>query len=209
MDEERYRKMREKVQAELIGCVKLASLPLSKKVSREIVEDRIRLFEFFKSHGLVKELELNETLLRLLMNYVKMASYHGVLKGFEIERQAAALRKDKARYHLLVFLKKNPDATNQQLIRHLDRKNGLLAEHNTSPSDSQWAPLPPSLRRAFKKQGLKQYNGEYWETALKEFPEPVMQYLARIRSAAKKVKVKNVLFNWPDIVYRHKRERKK
>lgn len=208
MDKEKYQEMRRKVQAELIGCVKLASLPLSKKVSREIVEDRILLFEFFKSQGLEKELELNETLLRLLMNYVKMASYHGVLKGFEIERQAAALRKDKARYHLLVFLKKNPNATNQQLVRHLDRKNGLLAEHNANPSDPQWAPLPTSLRSAFKKQGLKQYNGEYWETALKMFPDPVMQYLSRVRSAVKEAKVKNVLFHWPDIVLRHKRERK-
>jgi hypothetical protein len=150
----------------------------------------------------------NDAILRLLMNYVKMASYNGVLKGFEIERQAAALRKDKARYHLLVFLKKNPDATNKQLVRHLDRKNGLLDEHDANPSDPQWAPLPTSLRRAFKKQGLKQYNGEYWETALKMFPDPVMQYLARVRSAAKEAKVKNVLCNWPDIVLRHKRERK-
>lgn len=208
MDKEKYQEMRRKVQAELIGCVKLASLPLSKKVSREIVEDRIRLFEFFKSQGLEKESELNETLLRLLMNYVKMASYNGVLKGFEIERQAAALRKDKARYHLLVFLKKNPKATNEQLVRHLDRKNGLLGEHNANPSDPQWAPLPASLRRAFKQHGLKQYNGEYWETALKTFPDPVWQYLSRVRNAAKEAKVKNVLFNWPDIVQRHKRERK-
>ena len=100
MDEERFRRMRQKVQAELVGCVKLSSLPLSKKVSKEIVEDRIRLFEFFRSQGLEKQVELNETLLRLLMNYVKMASYHGVLKGFKIEEQAAKLRKDKARYHL-------------------------------------------------------------------------------------------------------------
>ena len=208
MDKEKYRVMRQKVQAELIGCVKLASLPLSKKVSREIVEDRIRLSEHFNSQGLEKGLELNETLLRLLMNYVKMASYNGVLKGFKIEEQAAALRKDKARYHLLVFLKKNPDATNKQLVRHLDRKNGLLHEHKVNPSDPQWAPLPASLRRAFKNEGLKQYNGEYWENALKMFPDPVMQYFARVRSAAKDAKVKNVLFNWPDIVLRHKRERK-
>jgi hypothetical protein len=106
MDDEGIRKMRQKVQAELIGCVKLASLPLSKKVSREIVEDRIRLLEFFKLQSAEKELELDEALLRLLMNYVKMASYNGVLKGFRIERQAAELRKDKARYHLCVFLQK-------------------------------------------------------------------------------------------------------
>ena len=111
MDEERFRRMRQKVQAELVGCVKLSSLPLSKKVSKEIVEDRIRLFEFFRSQGLEKQVELNETLLRLLMNYVKMASYHGVLKGFKIEEQAAKLRKDKARYHLAVFLQKQPNAT--------------------------------------------------------------------------------------------------
>lgn len=200
--------MRQKVQAELIGCVKLASLPLSKKVSREIVEDRIRLSEFFESQGLKKECELNETLLRLLMNYVKMASYHGVLKGFKIEEQAAKLRKDRARYHLSVVLQKNPDATYRQLVRYLDKKNERLAKGNTASNDFAWAPLPPSWRNAFKKKGLGLYPGEYWEIALVEFPTLVEPYLSKARKFAKDVKVRGVLFNWPDIVQRHKRERK-
>ena len=200
--------MRQKVQAELVGCVKLSSLPLSKKVSKEIVEDRIRLFEFFRSQGLEKQVELNETLLRLLMNYVKMASYHGVLKGFKIEEQAAKLRKDKARYHLAVFLQKQPNATYKQLVRHLDKKNERLAKGKTAPNDFVWAPLPPSWRSAFKKKGLGLYHGEYWEIALREFPTLVEPYLTKARSFAKEVRVRNVLFNWPEIVQRHKRERK-
>lgn len=200
--------MRQKVQAELIGCVKLASLPLSKKASREIVEDRIRLFEFFKLQGLEKELELNETLLRLLMNYVKMASYHGVLKGFRIKEQRAAFRRDMARYHLCVYLQQYPDATNQKLVRHLDKKNGILAANKTAQSDDAWAPLPSAWRKAFAKQGIPVYAGEYWETALKEFPNLVQPYLSKVRNFAKEAKVRNVLFNWPDIVKRHKRERK-
>jgi hypothetical protein len=208
MDDEGIRKMRQKVQAELIGCVKLASLPLSKKVSREIVEDRIRLLEFFKLQSAEKELELDEALLRLLMNYVKMASYNGVLKGFRIERQAAELRKDKARYHLCVFLQKRPDATNIQLARHLDKKNERLAESKTDANDAAWAPLPPSWKKAFNKRGLPMEVGEYWQDALTEFPTVVQPYLSKARNFAKATTVRNVLFNWPDIVLRHKRERK-
>jgi len=44
--------------------------------------------------------------------------------------------------------------------------------------------------------------------ALTELPTLVMPYLSRVRKMAKEAKAKNPLFNWPELVKRHKQERK-
>jgi hypothetical protein len=68
--------------------------------------------------------------------------------------------------------------------------------------------LPPAWKSKFKEKGLVYCAGAYWNVALKELPTLVMPYLARIRKMAQEAKVKNVLFNWPEIFKQHKKERK-
>ena len=79
MDDSKVLKVRQKVKEELrLGRVRLASLKGEKQLLAQNHQDRERLFAFFKLQGLEKELEFNEVLVRLLMNYSKLASYRGV-----------------------------------------------------------------------------------------------------------------------------------
>ena len=203
-------RVREKVKEEFqIGRARLFSLKNEKKLRAEIAEDKERLFELFKSQGLSKQLEFTECLARLLMNFSKMASYRGILKGFEIKETAIKLHsdKDRAQYHLFACLQENPKAKNKKLIACLNTRNGRHQELKTPRDDPQWSPLPPSLQKRFGNRKIDPY--EWWETAMKEFPDEVRIYLSRVRREAKKVEVKNVLFSWPKIVRLHKKERKK
>lgn len=209
MNDDDQRRVRQEVKEEFqLGRARLFRLKNEKKLSAEIAQDKERLFALFKSQGLSTELEFTECLKRLLMNFSKLASYRGILQGFEISSYAAELREDRARFHLFQYLQKHPKATNQELIAHMDTKNGRLAELQTPSNDPLWAPLPTAWRRQFAKQGVDYSNGEYWETAMKVFPKLVMPYLSRVRSMAKDAKAKNALFNWPELIKRHKRERK-
>jgi hypothetical protein len=210
MDDSKVLRVRQKVKEELrLGRVRLASLKGEKDLLAQNHQYRERLFAFFKLQGLEKEVELNEVLLRLLMNYSKLASYHGVREGFRIYEYADELREDRARFHLFEFLRKNPEATNHELVKYLDTKNGRLALLRTPPSDPLWAPLPPAWKMLFKEKGLVYCAGGYWKMALKEYPTLVMPFLSRIRKMAQEAEVKNVLFNWPKIFDQHKKERKK
>jgi hypothetical protein len=210
MDDSKVQRVRQKVKEEFRhGRVRLASLKSEKNLLARNHQDRERLFAFFKLQGLEKELELNETLLRLLMNYSKLASYRGVREGFKIYEYAAELREDRTRLHLFEYLRKHPEATNQKLVEYLDTKNGRLALHNTPPGDHLWAPLPSAWKSKFKERGLIYIAGAYWKVTLKELPTLVMPYLARIRNMAKDAEINNVLFNWPETFKQHKKERKK
>lgn len=207
MDESRVRTIEQKVKRELRGGrVRLAGLAEEKKLLAQNVRDRDFLFSFFKSQGMEKELELNEALLRLLMNYSKLASYRGVREGVEIYSYADELRNDRASYHLFKFLQKRPDATNQELVEYLDGKNGRLAKLKTKPDDPHWAPLPVEWKKRLDRQGAGCDSA--WETALSELPNTVMPYLSRVRKKANEAKLRNALFNWPEIFKQHKRERK-
>ena len=209
MDDSKVKRVRQKVKEEFrLGRVRLASLKGEKKLLAQNNQDRERLFAFFKLQGLEKELELNQILLRILMNYSKLASYRGVREGFRIYAYAAELREDRARLHLFEFLRKHPEATNQELVKYLDTKNGRLALLHTPLSDPLWAPLPPVWKSKFKERGLVYCAGAYWKVTLKELPTLMMPYLARIRKMSKAAEINNVLFNWPEIIKRHKRERK-
>lgn len=209
MDDTKVKRIRQKVKEEFrVGRVRLATLKGEKKLLAQNNQDRERLFAFFKSQGLEKELELNQTLLRVLMNYSKLASYRGVREGFRICAYAAELRADRARLHVFEYLRKHPEATNQELVKYLDTTNERLAIRDTPPSDPHWAPLPAAWKRKFKERGLLYCAGAYWKVTLQELPTLVMPYLARIRKMAKDARVNNVLFNWPEIFKRHRRERK-
>lgn len=210
MDDSKVLRVRQKVKEELrLGRVRLASLNNEKKLLAQNNQDRERLFAFFKLQGLEKELELNEVLLRLLMNYSKLASYRGVREGFQIYEYAAELREDRARFHLFEFLRKKPEATNQELVEYLDAKNGRLAKLKTKRDAPHWAPLPTDWKMRLDKQKVAHYDDSSWGIALEELPTFVMPYLSRVRKMAKEVKVRNVLFNWPEIFKQHKKERRK
>lgn len=209
MNDDDKRKIREQVREEFqIGRARLFSLKNEKKLRKEIAEDKERLFELFKSQGLLKQQEFTECLARLLINFSKMASFRGILKGYETSEYAIELRKERARFYLFEYLQKHPGATNRDLVAYLDAKNRRLDALRTLPNDPLWAPLPSAWRRKLEGQKLECRAGESWATALKELPTLVMPYLARIRKMAKDSGVKNVLFNWPEIIKRHKRERK-
>jgi hypothetical protein len=209
MDESKVERVRKKVKEEFrLGRVRLASLKGEKKLLAQNNQDRKRLFVFFKLQGLEKELELNQTLFRLLMNYSKLASYSGVREGFKIYEYAVELRENRARFYLFEYLRKHPEATNEELVKYLDTKNGRLALLHIPPSDRLWAPLPLAWKSKFKEKGLDYFAGAYWKVTLKELPTLLMPYLARIRKMSKHAKIHNVLFSWPEIFKRHKRERK-
>jgi hypothetical protein len=209
MDESKVRTVRQNVKRQLrVGRVRLASLADEKKLLAQNGADREFLFSSFKSQGLEKELQLNEALLRLLMNYSKLASYRGVREGFEIYSYADELRDDRASYHLFKFLQKHPEATNQKLVEYLDSKNGRLAKLKAKPDEAHWAPLPAGWNMRLEKQKVSCFADSAWETALAKLPNSVMPYLSRVRKKARDAKVRNVLFNWPEIFKQHKRERK-
>jgi hypothetical protein len=203
-------KVRQKIAAEFqLGRARLFRLKNESKLRVEIAADKERLFELFKLQGLSKQLEFTECLARLLMNFSKMASYRGILKGFEIKETAIKLHKDKdrAQYHIFEFLRENPEAKNKELIACLNTRNGRHVQLKTPRNDPQWAPLPPSLQ---KRLGNRKIDpDDWWDTAMEEFPNEVRVYLARVRREAKKAEVKNVLFNWPKLVELHRKERKK
>lgn len=209
MDDSKVKRVRQKVKEEFqLGRVRLASLKGEKKLLAQNNQDRERLFAFFKLQGLEKELVLNQTLLRLLMNYSKLASYRGVREGFKIYEYAAELREDRARFYLFEYLRKHPEATNHELVKYLDTKNGRLVLLHIRPSNPLWAPLPLAWKSKFKEKGLVYCAGAYWKVTLKELPTLLMPYLARIRKMSRHAEINNVLFNWPEIFKRHKRERK-
>lgn len=119
------------------------------------------------------------------------------------------LGEDRARFYLMERLQTHPDAENAALVRYLDRKNGRLSELKTKKDSPLWARLRPSWEEAFRKKNIPLEEGEYWETAFKEFPKLVMPYLSRAKEMAQQARFKNVLFIWPRIIREHKSRRKK
>jgi hypothetical protein len=210
MDQERKKQIRSGVREEFrVGRARLFRVETERKVRAEIAEDRNRLFAAFKQLGPQKELELTQCLGRLLMNFSKLASYRGVLEGYEVFRTWLKLNEDRARFYLVEYLQTHLGAENSELVRYLDRKNGRLSALRTTKNDPLWAWPPRSWEESFRERHIELCEGEFWETALKEFPELVMPYLSRAKKMAKEARVKNVLFVWPRIVREHRKRRKK
>jgi len=210
MDEENKERIRQKVREEFrLGRTRLFRVEAEEKARTETAEDRSRLFAAFKQLGPERELELTQSLGRLVMNFSKMASYRGVLEGYNLFRTGLELGEDRARFYLMERLQDHPDADNGELIRYLDEKNGRLAELKTSKDSPLWAPLRPSWEELFRQKNIPLQEGEYWDTAFKEFPKLVMPYLSRAKDMAQEARFKNVLFTWPRIIREHKSRRKK
>ncbi|MFZ3334211.1 MAG: hypothetical protein WA197_26510 [Candidatus Acidiferrales bacterium] len=150
---------------------------------------------------------MTQALGRLLMNYSKLASYRGVLEGHEVFRLGKKLGEDRARFYLVEYLQTHRKAGNEELVAYLDRKNGRLSALKTKKDDPLWAWLPRSLEDLFRKRGIHAFPGEFWETALKEFPSAVMPYLSRAKKIAKEPSVRNALFSWKRIIREHRKRR--
>ena len=155
----------------------------------KLPRDRTRIFAAFKQLGQQPELELTQKLGRLLMNFSKLASYRGVLEGYHLFQTGIKLGEDRARFYLVEYLQTHPDAENSELIRYLDRKNGKLSALKTNQNDPLWAWLPRSWNEEFRGRGIAVHPGEFWEDALKHFPELVMPYLSRAKKMAKQPRV--------------------
>ena len=124
-------------------------------------------------------------------------------------KMAKTFQAGRARFHLFDYLQDHPDATNEELIRYIERKNGRLVELRTKKDDDLCAPLPPSWKEAFEERNIPYVEGEYWETALSKFPKLVMPCLSRAKRQAKEARVKYALYNWPEIIEQHKKQRKR
>jgi hypothetical protein len=211
MDEQKKEKIRQEVREDFrLDRARLFRVEAEEKARAEIAEDKSRLFAAFKQLGPPeKELELTQCLGRLLVNFSKLASYRGVLEGYNVFRTGLELGEDRARFYLMEYLQTHPDAENPELIRYLDRKNGRLSELKTEKDSPLWAPLLPSWEERFREENIPLQEGEYWETAFKKFPKLVMPYLSRAKEMAQKARFKNVLFTWPRIIREHKSQRKK
>ena len=178
-----------------------------KKLLAEISERENLLQENFIHPGLNGYQELMVALTKLEICYRKHSSYYGLLHGYKIANAGLALGHDRTRFHLLTYLFAHPKADNKELVRYLDRKNGKLKELRTSKDSPLWAWLPRSLEQKFDKRGVKRFCGEFWETALSEFPNPTMEYLSRVKKLTKDDRVKNLLIYWPRIFRTHSKER--
>jgi hypothetical protein len=210
MDEEKAEEIRRRAREEFqLGRARLFRVSAEKKAWAEISQKKELLFANFKQQGPTKQLELMESLERLLMNFNMLASYRGILKGYDVFSTARAMGEDRARYYLLEHLQKHPETDNKELVRYLDRKNGRLTALKTSKDSPLWAWLPRSLEEKFEKGKIPKIPGEFWEAALTEFSQPTMEYLSRVRKMAKEPKVRNVLFGWPRVVQEHHKRRKK
>jgi hypothetical protein len=211
MDKQKKERIRREVREDFrLGRARLFRVEAEEKARAEIAEDRSRLFAAFKQLGPPeKELELTQCLGRLLMNFSKMASYRGVLEGYNVFRTGLELGEDRARFYVMEYLQTHPEAENAELVRYLDRKNGRLSKLKTKKDSPLWARLRPTWKKAFRKKNIPLQEGEYWETAFKEFPTLVMPYLSRAKDMAQEARFKNVLFTWPRIIREHKRRRKK
>lgn len=209
MDEARKREIRDVVKKEFrLGRAKLFRVEVENKVRAELAQDRELLFAAFKEFGVQRQLELTQTLGRLLMAYSKLASYRGVLEGYHLFQAGIKLGEDRSRYYLVLYLQNHPSATNRDMINHLDAKNHRLLALRTSEDDPLWAWLPRSWKEKLESQGIRCYPGEFWEAALERLPDLVMPYLSRAKRMAKQPRVKNTLFSWPRIIKEHRKRRK-
>ncbi len=209
MDDAKKKQIESGVREEFqMGRARLFRVETERKVQAEIAEDKARVFAAFKQLGPQRELELTEGLARLLINFSKLASYRGVLKGYHLFHTGIKLGEDRARFYLVEYLQAHPDADNSELVRYLDRKNGRLSALKTNQNDPLWAWLPRSWNEEFRKRGIELQPGEFWETALDQLPELVMPYLSRAKKMARQARVKNALFSWPRIIKEHKKRRK-
>ena len=211
--DEKRKEAREKVHKEFqFGRARLFRPEVAKRVRAEIEEDRERLYANFNQQGPEKRLELMQCLYRLLLNFSKLASYHGILKGHQIFTQGLELAEDRAKFYLVTdYLKRQPDASFQDICEHLDSKNSRLIKLKTNKNSPLWAPIPPSWRKAMLKLPLDRQPGEYelWRTALEKFPGRVEPYLSRARRLATDVRSTNILRVWPRIIREHRKRRKK
>jgi hypothetical protein len=209
MDDEKKKQIESTVREEFqMGRARLFRVETERKVQAEIAEDKARVFAAFKQLGSQRELELTQGLARLLMNFSKLTSYRGVLKGYHLFHTGLKLGEDRARFYLVEYLQTHPNADNSELVRYLDRKNGRLSALKTNQNDPLWAWLPRSWNEEFRKRGIEVEPGEFWEAALQHVPELVMPYLSRAKKMAKQPRVKNALFSWPRIIKEHKKRRK-
>lgn len=143
MDNEKKKQIENRVGEEFqIGRARLFRVETERKVRAEIAEDKARVFAAFKQLGTQRELELTEGLARLLINFSKLASYRGVLKGYHLFHTGIRLGEDRARFYLVEYLQTHSDAKNDELVRYLDRKNGRLSALKTKKDDKLWAWLP-------------------------------------------------------------------
>jgi hypothetical protein len=205
---EREAKIKEIVKLEFHrGRARLFKPEAEEKLRAQIERDRTKLFAALKQAG---QLDLSLSVLRLLMNFSKLASYRGILKGYGICLKQRKIReKDFTRFYLIEYLRDHPAASNLELVEYLDRKNGRLHVLKTNRNDILWANIPRSWENRFRIQQIPLDAGEFWQNGLAQLPELVMPYLSRARRMARDPRVINTLFAWPYFILEHKKRRKK
>jgi hypothetical protein len=183
MDDEKKKQIESTVREEFqMGRARLFRVETERKVQAEIAEDKARVFAAFKQLGSQRELELTQGLARLLMNFSKLTSYRGVLKGYHLFHTGLKLGEDRARFYLVEYLQTHPNADNSELVRYLDRKNGRLSALKTNQNDPLWAWLPRSWNDAIPQP--RQKDGE--ATQSKECAVLVAADHQRAQEASKK-----------------------
>ncbi|MDR3676930.1 MAG: hypothetical protein P4N24_15680 [Acidobacteriota bacterium] len=210
MDEQRKKEITKKVREEFqFGRARLFRPETERRVLAEMGEDRKRLFVHFTQPVTEENVELLACFKRYLLNFAKVASYRGILAGHDLFHLGVELGEDRARFYAIEYLRRHPEAKNEELVEYLDRKNSRLSALKTSKDDPLWAWLPRSLEQKFADAKIPIHAGSLWETALVKFPDPVMQYLSRLRRMAKSPEITNALFIWPRIIREHRKRRKK
>lgn len=210
MDVQRKREIRREVRKEFrLGRARLFRVEDENRARAEIADDKALIFAAFKQLGHKRQLELTQSLGRLLMNFSKLASYRGVLEGEKIFCLGMELGSDRARFYLIGYLQERADASFEEMCAYLDRKNSRLSALRTNKDSPQWARIRPSWRKELQKLNLDPPPSEYelWRTALEKLPKRVEPYLSKARKKATDTTIRNILFAWPRIIREHGKQR--
>jgi hypothetical protein len=178
-----------------------------KKLKSKISEKEKLLLANFAQPGLTPGTELFKAACDLEILYRMHSSYYGLIEGYNLATKGLKLSEDRTRVHLVLYLMNHPKAGNKELVRYLDRKNDRLKSLRTRRDSPLWAWLPRSLEQKFVERGIGLFRGEFWETALRDFPKPTMEYLSRTKKMTKKPEVQNLLVYWPRVMKEHRQER--
>jgi hypothetical protein len=192
------------------------------RIKAEIAEDQATIYaSFWQGREPAQTLRLFKAFKRYLFDNAALASYTGILKGYEIFQLGRRMGRESTYLYIARFMKKQQDASDRQICDYLDKCNSrLLALSSKNINDPKWARRPakwdqkmnaklkdPKVKLKFKKTfgDTDRRRERDWRESLHLIPGPVMTYLSRGRKDAKDAHLQNALWHWPRIVREHKK----
>jgi hypothetical protein len=177
------------------------------KLKREMKEDEEAIYAAFRAGGDdQRALRLFQHFKRYLLNTSALASYHGLLRGYECFELGSQLPKGSAKRCIIEYLYSNEQNTGQRKVRnrelceHLSKKRVPILETWQQKIDGC---LKTTVgKRKFEKRFVVEQSDQdnKWNEAMFVCPELVGPYLSHYRREAKNAMIRNALHLWPKIV---------